>query len=60
MHQKFGVSQADFDAMVENQEYTVLAEKLKANLDSKKIREGDYEASLKWLKETAKMNGKSL
>ncbi len=60
MHAKFGLNQPDFEKMVDEQQYTALAEKLKASLENGKIREGDYESAYDWLKKTAKMNGKTI
>jgi len=60
MHTKFGLNQPDFEKMVDEQQYTVLAERLKACLENGKIREGDYESAYDWLRKTAQMNGKSI
>ncbi len=60
MHTKFSVSQIEFEQMINEQKFQELADKLKANLQSNKIRSGDYEAAYKWLSETAKMNGKAI
>lgn len=60
MHTKFGLNQADFEKMVADEQFTELAQKLKETLDKQKIREGDYEAALDWLRKSAQMKGKSI
>ncbi len=60
MHEKFGLNQPDFEKLVNDHEYQALADKLKASYESAKIREGEYESTLKWLRESAKMHGLSI
>ncbi len=60
MHEKFGLNQPDFEKMVNDHEYQALADKLKASYESAKIRDGEYESTLKWLRESAKMHGLSI
>ena len=60
MHIKFGLSQIDFEKLVDEQDYTTLAERLKTNLKNGKSREGDYQSGMDWLAKTAQMNGKSI
>ena len=60
MHEKFGLNQPDYEKMVEDHEFQALADKLKASLESGKIREGEYESTMKWLRESAKMHGLSI
>lgn len=57
MHQKFGLNQPDYEKLVDDNEFQVLADKLKETLANGKIREGEYESTMKWLRESAKMKG---
>lgn len=59
MHSKFGLNQPDFVNMVEEERFSELAQKLKESFEKQKIREGDYEAALAWLKKSAQHKGKT-
>lgn len=60
MHTKFGLNQPDFEKMVAEEQFVELAQKLKEALDKQKIREGEYEATMDWLRKSAQMKGKSI
>lgn len=60
MHSKFGLNQPDFEKMVDEEKFAELAQKLKESLDKQKIREGDYEKALDWLRKSAQQKGKSI
>lgn len=60
MHTKFGLNQEDFEKMVDEERFHELAEKLKEALDKQKIREGEYESGMDWLRKSAQMKGKSI
>lgn len=60
MHTKFGLNPVDFDKMVEEERYSELAAKLKETLEKGKIREGDYESGMDWLRKSAQMKGKTI
>lgn len=60
MHTKFGLNQVDFEKMVDEEKFSELATKLKESLDKGKIREGDYESGMEWLRKSAKMKGKTI
>jgi len=60
MHTKFGLSQEDFEKMVDEERFHELAQKLKEAYDKQKIREGDYESGMDWLRKSAQMKGKSI
>lgn len=60
MHTKFGLNQVDFEKMVEEDRYSELAQKLKETLEKKKIREGEYESGMDWLRKSAQMKGKTI
>ena len=44
MHTKFGLNQPDFEKMVDDEQFTELAARLKDALEKGKIRQGDYES----------------
>lgn len=60
MHTKFGLNPVDFEKMVDEERYTELAAKLKETLDKQKIREGEYESAMDWLRKSAQMKGKTI
>ncbi len=60
MHQKYGITQPEYEKLVEEHEYQILADKLKASLANAKIREGEYESQMHWLRESAKQHGLSV
>jgi len=60
MHTKFGLSQPDFEKMVDDEDFAGLAEKLKDTLEKGKISKGDYEVGLNWVRKSAQAKGKSL
>lgn len=60
MHTKFGLNQPDFEKMIEEEKFSELAVKLKESLEKQKIRAGDYEAALEWLKKSAQLKGKAI
>lgn len=60
MHTKFGLSQIDFEKMVDEDDYVGLAQKLKENLEKGKISKGDYENGMNWVRKSAQAKGKSL
>lgn len=60
MHTKFGLNQVDFEKMVDEERFTELAQKLKESLEKGKIRDGDYESGMDWLRKSAKMKGKTI
>ena len=60
MHTKFGLSQLDFEKMVDEQKFEELAAKLKETLDKGKIQKGDYENGMNWVRKSAQAAGKSL
>ncbi|MCR5217198.1 hypothetical protein [Treponema sp.] len=60
MHVKFGLSQSEFESLIDAQDYKTLEEKLRGALKAEKIRDGDFQQCYDWLKKTAAMNGKSL
>lgn len=60
MHTKFGLNQVDFEKMVDEDLYSELAQKLKESLEKGKIRQGDYESGMDWLRKSAKMKGKTI
>ena len=60
MHTKFGLNQVDFETMVDEERFTELAQKLKETLEKQKIREGEYESAMDWLRKSAKMKGKTI
>ena len=60
MHAKFGLSQKDFEAMVDAEEFVELAKKLKETLDKGKIQKGDYESGMDWVRKSAQAKGKTI
>lgn len=60
MHTKFGLSQLDFEKMVDEEQFTELAKKLQETLDKGKISIGDYESGMNWVRKSAQAKGKSL
>jgi len=60
MHTKFGLSQIDFEKMVDDDDYVGLAQKLKETLEKGKITKGDYESGMDWVRKSAQAKGKSL
>lgn len=60
MHTKFGLSQVDFEKMVDDEDFVGLAQKLKETLEKGKISKGDYESALDWVRKSAQAKGKSL
>lgn len=60
MHSKFGLNQIDFEKMVDEERFSELAQKLKETLEKQKIREGDYESAMDWLRKSAQQKGKSI
>ncbi len=60
MHTKFGLNQVDFEKMVDEERFSELAQKLKETLEKQKIREGDYESGMDWLRKSAQMKGKTI
>jgi len=60
MHTKFGLSQKDFEEMVDAEQFEELAKKLKETLDKGKIQKGDYEVGMNWVRKSAQAKGKSL
>jgi len=60
MHTKFGLSQIDFEKMVDADDYVGLAQKLKETLEKEKITKGDYENAMNWVRKSAQAKGKSL
>lgn len=60
MHSKFGLNQEDFEKMVEEERFSELAQKLKESLEKGKIRDGDYEVALNWVKKSAQHVGKTI
>lgn len=60
MHTKFGLNQPDFEKMVDEEKFSELAQKLKETLEKQKIREGDYESAMNWLRKSAQQKGKTI
>lgn len=60
MHAKFGLNQPDFEQMVNDEKFAELAQKLKESLEKQKIREGEYESALDWLRKSAQQKGKTI
>lgn len=60
MHTKFGLNQPDFEKMVDEEKFTELAQKLKESLEKGKIRDGDYESGMNWLRKSAQQKGKTI
>lgn len=60
MHIKFGLSQPDFEKMVDDEDFVGLAQKLKETLEKGKISKGDYESAMDWVRKSAQAKGKSL
>lgn len=60
MHTKFGLNQVDFETMVDEERFSELAQKLKEALEKQKIREGEYENTMDWLRKSAQMKGKTI
>lgn len=53
MHTKFGLSQLDFEKMVDEEQFTELAKKLQETSDKGKISKGDYESGMNWVRKSA-------
>ena len=60
MHTKFGLNQPDFEKMVDDEQFTELAARLKDAIEKGKIRQGDYESGMDWLRKSAQMKGKTI
>ncbi|MCQ2591320.1 MAG: hypothetical protein MJ188_00930 [Treponema sp.] len=60
MHAKFGLNKPDFEQMVADEQFTELAKKLQESLEKGKIRDGEYEVALDWLRKTAQLQGKTI
>lgn len=60
MHAKFGLNQPDFEKMVDEEKFTDLLQKLKESYEKGKIREGEYESALDWLRKSAQQKGKTI
>lgn len=60
MHAKFGLNQPDFEQMVADEKFAELAQKLKETFEKQKIREGEYESAMDWLRKSAQQKGKTI
>lgn len=60
MHTKFGLSQKDFEAMVDAEQFVELAKKAKETYEKGKTQKGDYENAMNWVRKSAQAKGKTI